>query len=381
VSEHRTSAQQLFDLKEQYRSEAKRLTAESADWQRRYREEQRELLHWKHACEEKYHLRAELQAVCHVDGNAEPDEQVRQAVAYVEGITALAKELAEIAVDARDHYDMCVDDLETVSRWNELLARPAVRALLATERTATAPPGDPCFNCLSYKQSCETEKCEQYAHMTGGASIARDGNETGRGRGESERVMYSLRNPAHTLAPDEIEIPGRKGREMNGLKHIQQIREYCDYLEEHLLNVGIAWKILQHKCRDMDFIIDDWKFVTIDQWIHEHDVSKMSAEEFIPYQQQFFPVGDTPARDNPVFAAAWEHHKQCNPHHWETWTQETGLAQELHCVCMVVDWMAMGMKFGDTAEEYYRNNAEKIPLPDWAVRFCEEIFAHLRKDG
>jgi len=30
---------------------------------------------------------------------------------------------------------------------------------------------------------------------------------------------------------------------------------------------------------------------------------------------------------------------------------------------MVLDWMAMGLKFGDTAEEYYENNRDKIKIP------------------
>lgn len=168
---------------------------------------------------------------------------------------------------------------------------------------------------------------------------------------------------------------------MNGLKHIAKIREYCDYIEEHLLNVEKAWKILQEKCKDMRFIYDDFVFWSIDEMIKNHDMSKMSLEEFIPYQQQFFPVGEKPDWANPVFAAAWIHHKAENLHHWESWVgtpETTPYDNECHCVCMVADWMAMGMKLGGTAEDYYRKNYEKIKLPEWAVKFIGEIFERLK---
>ena len=46
---------------------------------------------------------------------------------------------------------------------------------------------------------------------------------------------------------------------------------------------------------------------------------------------------------------------------------------------MVLDWMAMGYKFGDTAQEYYEKNKEKIELPDWAIEFIYEIFRRVYK--
>lgn len=180
--------------------------------------------------------------------------------------------------------------------------------------------------------------------------------------------------------------------DMEGLNHIAKIRSYCDYVEEHLLNVAKAWKILQGALGNNWPMWDDYLFWTIDGLIREHDVSKMSNEEFIPYQQKFFPVEGRAAGCDclpfddgiPVatdFGPAWEHHKANNPHHWETWTTiPAGVPNEhaCHLVCMVCDWMAMGMKFGDTAEEFYEANKKRIILPDWAVDFLRGIFAALR---
>lgn len=169
---------------------------------------------------------------------------------------------------------------------------------------------------------------------------------------------------------------------MEGLKHTAKIREYCDYIDEHLINVSRAWEILQDACKDMNVIYDDHLFFTINSMIESHDLSKMSPEEFVQYQRNFYPFGE---KDKSGFDAAWEHHKAENPHHWENWTKKETVRfpNELacHCVCMVCDWMAMGMKFNDTAQEYYEKNKDKIDLPDWAVTFLYEIFERIGKEN
>jgi hypothetical protein len=169
---------------------------------------------------------------------------------------------------------------------------------------------------------------------------------------------------------------------MRALERIDKIREYCDYVERHLLNVKAAWRIVQDNCGQLHPLHDDHCRAFMDNEIIHHDLSKMSPEEFIPYQRQFFPVGERPKKDNAEFAAAWENHKRCNPHHWESWTKRTESfpnENACHCVMMVCDWMAMGMEFGDTAEEYYERSKDKINLPDWAIRLIREIFACLNK--
>jgi len=165
---------------------------------------------------------------------------------------------------------------------------------------------------------------------------------------------------------------------MKGLRHIKKIREYCNYIEDHLLKVNDSWEIIKITCRDMNFVYDDFLFWHITKLIYLHDVSKMSIEEFIPYQQKFFPV-EKP--DDTWFSSALQHHYDFNPHHWQNWTTRKETfpnEQTCHCVCMIADWMAMGMKFGDTAEQYYEKNKVKIDLPDWAIEFISEIFQRLR---
>lgn len=171
---------------------------------------------------------------------------------------------------------------------------------------------------------------------------------------------------------------------MDGLKHIAKIREYCDYIEEHLKNVSEAWREIQEKCTDMRVVWDDFYYNSTGTFIVQHDLSKFSPEEFIQYQRNFFPVGE---KDDSVFDESWKHHIENNPHHWENWTQSIYQKKngcgfihdwECHCVCMVCDWMAMGKKFGDTAQSYYEANKHKIDLPDHAVSFIYEIFDRIK---
>lgn len=52
----------------------------------------------------------------------------------------------------------------------------------------------------------------------------------------------------------------------------------------------------------------------------------------------------------------------------------------IHCVHMILDWMAMGMKFGDTAQQYYESNKSRIHLPEYAEEFMYEIFSRINGD-
>ena len=165
---------------------------------------------------------------------------------------------------------------------------------------------------------------------------------------------------------------------MNTLELINKTREYLDYLENHIHNVYKAWDILQEKCKDMRFIYDDYVFHSIDSEVQVHDLSKLSEDEFIQYRKVFFPM-----EGEPLYRLheAWDHHKYYNSHHWENWTvlnSKNPYKWEIDCVHMVIDWMAMGYHFNDTAQSYYEKNKHKIVLPEYAVQFIYEIFERIK---
>ena len=165
---------------------------------------------------------------------------------------------------------------------------------------------------------------------------------------------------------------------MSLLEEIQKTREYLDYIEEHYLNVQKAWKEVKGKCSNMRFIRDDFYFNFLDSEIKDHDESKLSEAEFVPYRNTFYPVK---GQKKPGLGKAWEHHKEKNYHHWETWTQHSKTNNpnewEVHCVHMVVDWMAMGYVFEDNAKEYYEKHKDDINLPHYAIEFMYKIFDKL----
>ncbi len=41
---------------------------------------------------------------------------------------------------------------------------------------------------------------------------------------------------------------------------------------------------------------------------------------------------------------------------------------------MIFKEIAMSMKFGDTAREYYEKNKDKIKIPEWAEKMIYDIF-------
>ena len=162
---------------------------------------------------------------------------------------------------------------------------------------------------------------------------------------------------------------------MIAIQYIEATRMYLDYIEEHINNVEKAWNELQQRCSDMPFITDDCCYFNLCNEIAKHDISKLSAEEFVQYRQKFFPV--TNEDNQTAFESALAHHIKNNLHHCENWTKSKHPL--IGCVSMIVDWMAMGMKYGDTAQEYYENNKNNINIPEDWIPFMYKIFDRLKK--
>lgn len=177
------------------------------------------------------------------------------------------------------------------------------------------------------------------------------------------------------------------------LEKVKKTREYLDYIEEHYNNVQKAWEEVQSKCKDILFAVD--RFGMLDFAVEGHDLSKLDKEEFVHYREHFYPTEyettqKTFIKDKPYyvplqidyFGDAWEHHKKVNTHHWENWTTDNSLSEEIKVLCcihMVCDWMAMSYKFGGTAKAYYEKNKDKIDLPEWADILVNKIFDRVYK--
>lgn len=132
-----------------------------------------------------------------------------------------------------------------------------------------------------------------------------------------------------------------------------------------------AWVTLKHKwyvfraCRRMRVPL--WRAIV-------HDWSKFTRAELPHYDRQFFGDKGDPAG----FAAAWLHHQNHNPHHWEYWITRSGHAAgdnnagclpmpETYIREMIADWMGASKAYTGSwrMEEWLSENLPKMRLhPD-----------------
>lgn len=170
---------------------------------------------------------------------------------------------------------------------------------------------------------------------------------------------------------------------MKGQDYIDKIRKYLDYLEEHLNNVAKAFQEVSEACNGMAWVGDDFTWHTLRHEVEYHDISKFSKDEFTQYRSKFFSVDDE-LHDTQLldmkFDNAFDNHKVKNTHHWQSirYDDKTPGITERDIVHMVVDWTAMGYKFGDTAEAYYNANKNDIFIKEDFIPFLTEIFDRLK---
>ncbi|MGX4600275.1 DUF5662 family protein [Faecalimicrobium sp. JNUCC 81] len=121
-----------------------------------------------------------------------------------------------------------------------------------------------------------------------------------------------------------------------------------------------------------------------------HDLSKFRPSEFVPYAKWFYgkegkelesfikkwdnkiedvdfdKLKERNRRCKVYFKYAWCDHYERNKHHWNHWfnpiTNKCKRMPYKYIMQMICDWEAMALKFGDTAQQFYMNNYDKIEL-------------------
>lgn len=163
---------------------------------------------------------------------------------------------------------------------------------------------------------------------------------------------------------------------------LKKEKEYKLYIEEHIENVRKAFKEIINSEDDYIkmMLTDEKTFKSLETAVKNHDKSKYSAEEFQAYRKNFFPINEEEKQNNKeAFDKAWEHHWTNNTHHW----QNREGSEEVNVVAvfeMIIDWMAMGYKFNDTAIEYYKKNKEEIKLNEYEREITEAILKAFYKE-
>ena len=115
-----------------------------------------------------------------------------------------------------------------------------------------------------------------------------------------------------------------------------------------------------------------------------HDLSKFSSAEFKAYADWFYGKygkectefeGDFAKNVHEYllqeFKEAVEHHYSHNKHHWNYWVGKDMPYKYIEE--MVDDWSAMGIQFGNTAQEYYLKNYYTFDMTYFTRLKTEEV--------
>lgn len=172
---------------------------------------------------------------------------------------------------------------------------------------------------------------------------------------------------------------------------LAKCKGYLTYIDEHITNVGKAYKILFEKpftevdSQELQIPVGELNKARLKakEAIQTHDESKYSDEEFDGYRAHFFRTTDEQNKydtdkefkliNDENYEEAWEHHYKNNDHHPKYWkfvdivdgrkvkvNEEKSEATEmplyaiLHMLC---DWQAMSIKFNNKVSEWYATKA------------------------
>ena len=161
-------------------------------------------------------------------------------------------------------------------------------------------------------------------------------------------------------------------------------------------NIGYRWKHFKTVMKHKAVVYHECKACGIRWQGIIHDLSKFSRTEFAP-SARFFQGDKSPIEAEKAekgYSVAWLHHKGCNKHHWEWWTDfdNSGniIANKIpseYVIEMVCDWIGAGMVYGGdkwTQEEplkyYNKVRAGRHFHPD-TERLIVKLLEIIRDEG
>lgn len=112
--------------------------------------------------------------------------------------------------------------------------------------------------------------------------------------------------------------------------------------------------------------------------LKKHDKSKFLFEEFIGY---FLYFNISKSKYSLIFADAWKHHIQYNPHHWEYWIKNGNIYEmpEIYALEMIADWEGSEMTYSNRWDmtEWLNDNIHKVNIHPNTALFLENILEEL----
>jgi hypothetical protein len=154
---------------------------------------------------------------------------------------------------------------------------------------------------------------------------------------------------------------------------------YLAYIDEHRKNVYQAFvKFGKSICLCLSMVNGEYN--TLKRYVSSHDSSKYSEDEFQGYRQWFYPK-ENENKNKDLFLKAWTHHYKTNRHHWEYWL-ENNEPKEMSPICiaeMLLDWIAMSIKFKNSPLAWYNENKDRIIIHKHTRQQVERILSSLSK--
>lgn len=164
--------------------------------------------------------------------------------------------------------------------------------------------------------------------------------------------------------------------------------KYFFYILEHKWNVfKCCWKrglYLHAFTHDLSKFLPD-EFFPYANWFYGKYGKKLKDIDMVIYNMNFPSLQkklhyDIHKKNKLAFEKAWSKHYHRNKHHWNYWyrtfkwkSDNYYITDKKYILQMICDWEAMGLKFGDTAKEYYQKNKEKINLHPDSRKILETI--------
>lgn len=162
--------------------------------------------------------------------------------------------------------------------------------------------------------------------------------------------------------------------------------EYDMYIAEHKANVKKGYDWL---CEKGFMFLNNCSYDVGHQICDLHDDSKMSVEEYEPYDRYFYGRGRSFGVVND-FNKAWLHHIHNNPHHWQHWVLinddpklgNTCIEMPMdYIVEMICDWWAFSWAKDNLYEifDWYEEHKGYIELHAKTRKIVEGILNRIKE--
>lgn len=186
----------------------------------------------------------------------------------------------------------------------------------------------------------------------------------------------------------QIQFDFKESEQKSYLTPKEAHAKYQEYLTGHIGNVIDAVDLIIKHCDDNEFIQEEAE--TLRNIAKDHDKSKYSSAEYIPYLHHFYPTKREEELMSEEFECACKHHTATNKHHWDFWLDPNTLElrdipdqdrdYKLYCVERVADWLAMACQHNEDKSLWYDINKASIKMPAWAYDFIEYIYSKVPDD-